>query len=175
VPHSPSKVSYLPAQQGVSLKKHSLTAAFALLVIGGATACGTTTPQAPATAPPADDKAPCAMTSTVRTIAADALAPVAATLARKPLTAEEIAKATDDLKATFTTMHIGVAAAAEKASDPNLKAKISVYQYAVEQAIVVVEGADGQPDKLAAAIDLPALREAKQDVIEACEAISPAG
>jgi len=151
------------------LKIHSLTAIFALLVLACASACSQTAPETSATAAPGGDKALCARVTAVSEEAAKALAPVAATLAGAPPSAGELAKATDDLKATFTTMHLGVAAAAENAGDPDLKAKFSVYQYAVEQAIVVVEGADGKPDRLTAAIELPALREAKQDVTEACE------
>jgi hypothetical protein len=154
----------------VPLKRQLPVAAFALLVLAGASACGHTAPQAAVTAAPSDDKALCAGVTSVSQTAAEALAPVAAALAGRPLSAVEVAKATDDLKATFTTMHLGVAGAAEKAGDPDLKAKISAYQYAVEQAIVAVEGADGQTDRLVAAIELPALRDAKQGVVDACEA-----
>jgi hypothetical protein len=154
----------------VPLKRHSLIAAFALLVLAGASACGHTAPEAAVTATPGDDKTLCARIAAVSGTAAEALAAVAAALAGSPLSAVEIAKATDDLKATFTTMHLGVAGAAENAGDPDLKAKISAYQYAVEQAIVAVEGADGQTDRLVAAIELPALRDAKQGVVDACEA-----
>ncbi len=156
------------------MKKQSLTAVFAFLTLAGASACGQTAPQPSVAVAPGDDKALCDQVATVSATAADALAIVAAALAGGRVSAEESAKATDDLKATFTTMHLGVAAAAENAGDPDLKAKIAAYQYAVEQAIVVVEGADGQPDRLTAAIELPALREAKQDVLEACGGRGPA-
>ncbi len=159
------------------MTRYSLTAVFAFVLLGGASACAQTPPEVSATAAEVsvtaaagNATAVCAGVAAVSATAAEALAPVAATLAAKPVSAEEIAKATDDLKATFTTMHLGVAAAAENTGDPELKAKFSMYQYAVEQAIVAVEGADGQPAKLTAAIELPVLREAKEDVVAACKA-----
>jgi hypothetical protein len=72
------------------------------------------------------------------------------------------------VEATFTAMHLDVAAAAEHAGDPQLKEKIAAYQLSVEQAIVAVEGTDGDKTKLAAAIDLPALRKAEEAVMAAC-------
>ena len=60
------------------------------------------------------------------------------------------------------------AAAGELTGDPKLKAKISAYQLAVEQAIVGVEGSDGEQAKLKAVIESPALRSAEKAVLTAC-------
>ncbi|MEU8076585.1 hypothetical protein AB0B31_14160 [Catellatospora citrea] len=98
----------------------------------------------------------------------DALAPVAAALGRSGLSREDLAKATNDLNTAFTAMHTGVAAAAELTGDPQLKAKLSAYQLAVEQAIVAVEGSDGEQPKLKAVIDSPAMRAAENAVTAAC-------
>jgi hypothetical protein len=103
-----------------------------------------------------------------RQAAFDALGPVSTALAQEKPSAADIAKATDDLKTTFTAMHVQVAAAAEQAGDPQLKAKIAAYQLSVELAIVVVEGADGEKAELAAAINLPELRSAEEAVLASC-------
>ncbi|WP_203862705.1 hypothetical protein [Plantactinospora mayteni] len=103
-----------------------------------------------------------------RKTALEALAPVAAVLSQSGLSKEDLAKATNDLNAPYTAMHVNVAAAAELTGDPQLKAKISAYQLAVEQAIVAVEGSDSDQAKLKAVIELPAMRSAEKAVVAAC-------
>ncbi|HEX6682008.1 MAG TPA: hypothetical protein VF062_04405 [Candidatus Limnocylindrales bacterium] len=152
--------------------------ALAGLALAGASACGKAAPDASAettasatttaSAGAGDSKTACDAVIRARKTALDALAPVSIALAGNGLSADGIAKATDDLKAAFTTMHLGVAAAAEHAGDPDLKAKLSEYQMSVEQAIVVVEGADGDRAELASAIELPAMRSAEKAVMDAC-------
>lgn len=119
-----------------------------------------------------DLKEVCDAVLKARNAAQDALAPASLTLAKDRPSANDVAKATDDLKAAFTAMHLDVAAAAERAGTPQLKARITDYQVSVEQAIVAVEGADGDKTKLAAAIDLPALRSAEKAVMAECRATS---
>lgn len=103
-----------------------------------------------------------------RRIALAALAPVATALGRSGLSRDDLAKATNDLNTAYTAMHVGVAAAAELTADPQLKAKLSAYQLAIEQAIVAVEGSDGEQAKLKAVLDSPALRTAENAVTAAC-------
>lgn len=103
-----------------------------------------------------------------RQTALAAIAPVAAVLAQPGRSHDVLAKATNDLNTAYTAMHVGVAGAAELTGDPKLKAKISAYQLAVEQAIVAVEGSDGDQAKLAAVIQLPATRSAEKAVVAAC-------
>ncbi|GAA1364206.1 hypothetical protein [Catellatospora chokoriensis] len=110
----------------------------------------------------------CDAVAGARRSAMDALAPVATALGRSGLSREDLAKATNDLNTAFTAMHTGVAAAAELTADPRLKAKLSAYQLAVEQAIVAVEGSDGEQAKLKAVIDSPAMRSAGNAVTAAC-------
>ncbi|MEV0458792.1 hypothetical protein [Catellatospora methionotrophica] len=97
-----------------------------------------------------------------------ALAPVGAVLRRGGLSKQGLATATVDLNAAFTAMHTRVAAAAELSADPQLKAKISAYQLAIEQAIVAVEGSDSEQAKLQAALDSPAMAAAEKAVTAAC-------
>lgn len=149
-----------------------LATALVGLTFAGASACGEAAPDASAgptaSAGAGDLKEVCDAVMEARKTALDALTPVSAALAQDKPSANDIAKATDDLKAVFTAMHLDVAAAAEHAGAPQLKAKIAAYQMSVEQAIVVVEGADGDKTELAAAIDLPALRSAEKAVMAAC-------
>lgn len=150
--------------------------ALAGLVLAGASACGGAAPDAPAgppasSTPPAgsgDSKALCDAVMKARKTALDALAPASAALSKVMPSAQDIAGATDTLKAAFTAMHVDVAAAAEHAGDPGLKAMFSAYQFSVEQAIVIVEGADGDPAVLKSAIELPEMRSAENAVMAAC-------
>ncbi|GAA1422845.1 hypothetical protein ACFQZ4_47895 [Catellatospora coxensis] len=120
-------------------------------------------------ATPASKSAPaCDAVLKARQTALAAIAPVAAVLAQPGRPHETLAKATNDLNTAYTAMHVGVAGAAELTADPQLKAKISAYQLAVEQAIVAVEGSDGEQAKLAAVIELPATRSAERAVVAAC-------
>jgi hypothetical protein len=112
--------------------------------------------------------AACAAVAEARDTAVAALAPVAAVLARGKLSRESLAQATNDLNTAFTAMHVGVVAAAELTADPQLKDKIAAYQLAVEQAIVAVEGSDGDQAKLKAVTESPALRGAEKAVASAC-------
>ncbi|BCJ75326.1 hypothetical protein CS0771_48700 [Catellatospora sp. IY07-71] len=133
-----------------------------------AAAGATTVPAAPArTLDPRIADACDAVTAARRT-AVDALAPVAAVLGRSGLSRDDLAKATTDLNAVYTAMHVGVAESAELTADAKLKAKIAAYQLAVEQAIVAVEGSDGEQAKLQAVIESPALRTAEKTVLSAC-------
>jgi hypothetical protein len=147
----------------------------AFLLLACVSACAEAAPGASVAAPAGDAKTVCAMVTAAGQSAKGSLAPVAAALAGSSVSEGDIAKATDDLKAAFTAMHLGVAAAAEVASDADLKTKISAYQYSIEQAIVVVEGADGRRDRLADAIELPAVRDAEQAVMEACDGAAWSG
>lgn len=97
-----------------------------------------------------------------------ALAPVAAVLAQSGRSPEELAQATNDLNTAYTAMHVAVATAADLTGDPQLKAKISAYQLAVEQAIVAVEGSDSEQAKLSAVLTMPAMRSAEKAVVAAC-------
>lgn len=103
-----------------------------------------------------------------RATARGALAPMSAVLADKEISAADTARATEEMRSVFTAMHLGVAAAAEKAGDPKLKATIAAYQMSVEQAIVILEGSDGDRTKLAAAIDFPELQSSESAVLTAC-------
>jgi hypothetical protein len=146
--------------------------ALAGLTLAAATACDDSGPGASAASTPSaeagDWKTVCDTVRKARQTALDALAPVSVALAGNGLSAQDILKASDDAKAAFTAMHLDVAAAAERAGDPRLKEKIAAYQLSVEQAIVAVEGTDGDMTKLATAIDSPALREAGEAVMVAC-------
>lgn len=112
--------------------------------------------------------AACDAVTDARRIALDALAPVASALGRSGLSRDDLAKATNDLNTAYTAMHVGVAGAGELTGDPRLKARISAYQLAVEQAIVAVEGSDGEQAKLQAVIASPAMRTAEKAVLAAC-------
>lgn len=153
-------------------QRHLLAVAVAGAMLAAASACGTAKPQASASSSPpvsaGDTKTVCDSVLKARTTALDALAPVSTALAGSQLSPRDVDKAADDVKAAFTAMHVDVASAAERANDPRLKATFAAYQLSVEQAIVVVEGADGDTTELAAAIDLPAPRDAEQAVIAAC-------
>ncbi|WP_162907415.1 hypothetical protein [Allorhizocola rhizosphaerae] len=144
--------------------------ALACLMLATASACGEPAPNPTTSASIAagDPKAVCDTVMEARKTALDALAPVSSALARDKPSAADIAKATDDLKTAFTAMHSDVAGAAEHVGDTQLKEKLSAYQLSIEEAIVVVEGADGDKTKLAAAIDLPSLRSAEHAVMAAC-------
>ena len=152
--------------------RRGLVTALAGLMLLGASACGDAGPQKPiaatASAAAIDPKTECHTVIKARQTALDALAPVSVTLARTGLSAEDVAKASDDVEAIFTTMHVDVAGAAERVGDPQLKAKFASYQLSVEQAIVAVEGTDGDKTRLAAAIDLPAPRDSAEAVMAAC-------
>jgi hypothetical protein len=149
-----------------------LATALVGLTPAAASACGEAAPDVsagPTASAAADDaKTACAAVMKARKTALDALAPVSTALAQAQPSATDIAKATDDVKRVFTAMHVDVAAAAEQAGDPQLEAKIAAYQLSIEQAIVVVEGADGDKTELASAIDLPELRSAEAAVMAAC-------
>jgi hypothetical protein len=166
-----------------------LAAAVLALTLTGASACGhadpdaaadpaasaqATHPTASGQADPAasaqavDPATPCQEVMSARTTARDALAPLATRLSAGNLAPQDIANAADDLKAALTAMHARVAAAAERTGDPKLKDTIAAYQLSVEQAIVVVEGADHDPVELAAAITLPELHTAERAVLAAC-------
>lgn len=147
-----------------------LTVAVAVVVLASASACGKTAPESPppAAVASAEPKNACAMVDAAHDAAAAALGPVAAVLAGGEVPAGDLAKATEEIRTTFTAMHIAVAAAAESASDPGLKEKIFEYQYWVEQAIVVVEGADEGAGELTRAIELPELRDAYAAVKALC-------
>jgi hypothetical protein len=132
---------------------------------GAAGASAGPTPSAGARDP---KTAACDAVTKARSAARQALAPVAAALVRSGLSRDDLAKATNDLNTAYTAMHLGVAAAADFTDDPQLKAKISAYQLAVEQAIVAVEGSDGEQAKLAAVIELPELRNAEKALESAC-------
>jgi hypothetical protein len=127
-------------------------------------ACGSPTPSTA----PADAQSICDTTIQARNTALTALAPVSASLAQDGPSTTDIAQATDDLKVSFAALHSAIAASAEQTGDSELKAKITAYQVSVELAIVVVESADGDPAKLAAAIELPEMRSAEQAVTDAC-------
>lgn len=149
-----------------------LVTALVGLTLAAASACGKPVPYTSAgptaSAEASDPKAVCDAVMKARKTALEALAPVSVTLSRDKPTTDDIAKATDDLKAAFTIMHLGVAGAAQHTDDAQLKAKIIAYQLSIEQAIVVVEGADGDKTMLASAIDLPAMESAEKAVIAAC-------
>ncbi len=140
------------------------------LSLAGASACGeAAAPASPSPAAASDDKKEaCDAVLKARKTARDALVPVATARAQDKPSASEIAKATDDLKATFTAMHLDVAAAGERAGAPQLKEQITAYQMSVEQAIVVVEGADGDKTKLASAISLPELLSSEKALLGTC-------
>ena len=142
------------------------------LAFAGASACGQAQPGTsanPAMSTGAgDSKTVCDAVMKARATALEALAPVSTALGGTGSSAADTAKATDDLQTTFTAMHLEVAAAAEHANDPQLKAKLAAYQLSVEEVIVAVEGADGDRTKLAAAMALPALRDAEKAVMAAC-------
>ncbi|WP_155368125.1 hypothetical protein [Catellatospora vulcania] len=110
----------------------------------------------------------CEAVAAARQNALNGLAPLAAILNRSELSREQLANATNDLNTVYTTMHVGVAGAVELTGDPKLKAKISAYQLAVEQAIVAVEGSDSEQAKLKAVIESPAMRTAEKAVLTAC-------
>jgi hypothetical protein len=151
-------------------RKPALITALVGLSLAGASACGGAAPDG-STDPAAaagDSKTVCAAVLKARTTASEAFAKVSAALAGDTLTADELAKVSQDLKVAFNVMHVDVATAAEKAGDPRLKAAIAAYQLSVEEAIVAVEGADLDKTELTAAIELPALRSAEKDVIAAC-------
>ncbi|MEU8002095.1 hypothetical protein AB0B66_13100 [Catellatospora sp. NPDC049111] len=134
-------------------------------------AAGPTAPAgspAPAGTPASKSLPACDAVLKARQTAVAAIAPVAVVLAQPGRPHEVLAKATNDLNTAYTAMHVGVAGAAELTADPKLKAKISAYQLAVEQAIVAVEGSDGDQAKLAAVIELPATRSAEKAVVAAC-------
>ena len=147
-----------------------LATALVGLSLAGASACGEAATDASASpaASAGDVKEACDAVMKARKTALDALAPVSTALAKDKPSAGEIAKATDDLKAAFTAMHLDVAAAGERAGAPQLKEQITAYQMSVEQAIVVVEGADGDKAKLAGAINLPELISAEKAVMSTC-------
>ncbi|MFC7241778.1 hypothetical protein ACFQO7_04705 [Catellatospora aurea] len=123
---------------------------------------------APAGTPASKTVPACDAVLKARQAAVAAIAPVAAVLAQPGRPHDVLAKATNDLNTAYTAMHVGVAGAAELTADPKLKAQISAYQLAVEQAIVAVEGSDGDQSKLAAVIELPATRSAEKAVVAAC-------
>ncbi|WP_186315845.1 hypothetical protein [Catellatospora sichuanensis] len=154
-----------PAAVGPTTPVDPTTPTAAAATAGAGASAGSTAPAGtrdPKTAPACD-----AVTKARRT-ALDALVPVAAALGRGGLSRDDLAKATNDLNAVYTAMHLGVAGAADLTVDPQLKAKISAYQLAVEHAIVAVEGSDGEQAKLKAVIELPALRSAEKAVMAAC-------
>jgi hypothetical protein len=146
------------------------------MALAATSACGEAAPalRADPTAAPAasaatgDSRTACDAVIQARKTALEALAPLSTALTRKGLPPADIAWATDRLKAAFNAMHLDVAAAAERAADPSLRTKLSQYQLSVEQAIVVVEGADGDQATLAAVIELPEMRSAEQAVMAAC-------
>lgn len=130
---------------------------------------GSAAPVGSAAGTPASKTVPaCDAVLKARQTALAAIPPVAAVLAQPGRSHEVLAKATNDLNTAYTAMHVGVAGAAELTGDPKLKTKISAYQLAVEQAIVAVEGSDGEQAKLAAVIELPATRSAEKAVVAAC-------
>ena len=157
-----------------------LSTALAGLALAGASACGQAGPgasaspaiSASASAGAGDAKAVCEAVTKARATALDAFAPVSKTLARDDLSVEDIGKAIDALEIAFNAIHFEVAVAAENTSDPQLKAKLAAYRLSVEEAIVAIEGADGDKTKLAAVVDLPALREAEQAVMAACAPVT---
>jgi hypothetical protein len=97
-----------------------------------------------------------------------AMSPLITTLAGSSLSSGDVAKATEELRTILTNMHLEVAAAAEGTGDEALKTMIHEYQYSVEQAIVILEGSDGDPAQLAGAIELPTRGEARMAVMAAC-------
>lgn len=155
-----------------------LVTAFVSLSLAGASACSEAAPDAsaspdtftsPASSAAAGNvKQACEAVMNARKKALDALAPVSTALAQVQPSADDIAKAINDLRTVFIAMHLQVAAAAEQAGDTQLKATIVAYQTSVELVIVAVEGADRDKTKLAAAIDLPELRSAEKAVVAAC-------
>lgn len=149
-----------------------LVTALVGLSLAGASACGEAAPDASAdpaaSAAAGDSKTVCDAVMKARKTASEVFAKVSTLLAGNTLTPADLAKATDDLELAFNAMHVDVATAAENASDPRLKATIAAYQLSVEEAIVAVEGSDLDKAELAAAIELPALRTAENDVIAAC-------
>ena len=115
-----------------------------------------------------DRKAVCDTVTRARKTALDALTHVSSNLDGKNVAALEMAKATDDVKAALTALHVEVATAAQNADDPQLAPTIVAYQISVEQAIVAAEGADGDQAKLRAAMKLPAMQSAEQAMTAAC-------
>lgn len=152
---------------------HVIAAAASGLMLAAVPACGEPAPEVSAapTAPPTtagDAQAVCDAVIMARESALMALEPVSVTLAAQP-SADDIAEATDELKKTFSNLHMEVSEAVESVQDARVKATIVAYQFAIEQAIVVVEGADGDPAGLAGAIDLPVLRSAEEEILATCE------
>ncbi len=149
-----------------------LATAVAGVALAGTSACGQAGPDASAgpapSAVPSDSKTLCDAVLKARGTAAETFAPVPKTLAGNDLSAQDIGNAIDVLEIGFNALHAEVAAAAESASDPQLKVKLAAYQLSVEEAIVAIEGADGDKTKLAAVVDLPALRDAEKAVMAAC-------
>lgn len=150
----------------------TLVSAVVGLTLATASACGGPAPDTstgPTTSASAGDpNAACHAVMQARQTALDALAPVSTVLAQDNPSAEDIAKAIHDLRMAFTAMHLDVAVAAENTGQTPLKEQIVAYQLAIEQALVVVEGADGDKTELASAIELPALRTAEKAVLAAC-------
>ena len=145
---------------GLSLVAVSACGAPAQVSSGGPSPAASTAP---------DRRTICASVTRASTTALDRLSPLSTTLAGgHVLSAGEIAKATDDLKVALTELHLTISTAIDNTSDPQLKTKLTAYQVSVENAIVAVEGADGDAAKLVAATKLPEMHTAQQGVVEAC-------
>lgn len=133
-----------------------------------AAASGSTRPITSSVARNPKIAAACDAVLRARTAAAEALSPIWAVLIQSGLSHDDLAEATRDLNAVFTTLHTGVGPTVDLTSDAQLKTKLTAYQFAVEQAIVAIESSDSEQAKLKAVIEAPLLRSAEKAVVTAC-------